>query len=144
MNQLSSGLIAHRAALLHFLADPGDNDESSAYEYFADGLLLVENGHIVRAGPAKNLLPTLPPSATLIEHHDKLIVPGFIDTHIHYPQTDVIASAGKQLLDWLENYTFPAEQKFVDAAHGDTVADFFLRRTATQWHYHSAGIQHRP
>jgi len=121
MNELT----AHRASVLHFLDDPGDNDIPASFEYFADGLLLVSAGRIVGVGPAKDLLPTLPASATVIEHYDKLIVPGFIDTHIHYPQTDVIASAGKQLLDWLENYTFPAERKFMDAVHGDAVANFF-------------------
>jgi guanine deaminase len=125
MNKPAGGLTAHRAALLHFLADPGDNDTPAAYEYFADGVLLVDAGRIVRAGPASALLPTLPPSTPVIEHHNKLIIPGFIDTHIHYPQTDVIASAGKQLLDWLENYTFPAERKFADAVHGNAVAEFF-------------------
>jgi guanine deaminase len=57
-------------------------------------------------------------------------MPGFIDAHIHYPQTDVIASHGKQLLDWLTDYTFPAEARFSDAAHAQAVAEFFLDELA--------------
>ena len=64
------------------------------------------------------------------EHGDALILPGFIDTHIHYPQTDVIASGGRNLLDWLEHYTFPAERRFEEAAHARAVAEFFFDELA--------------
>ncbi len=52
-------------------------------------------------------------------------MPGFIDTHVHYPQTEMIASYGEQLLEWLENYTFPFERKFTDIEYGKNVAEFF-------------------
>ncbi|MFX6819217.1 amidohydrolase family protein, partial [Acinetobacter baumannii] len=55
-----------------------------------------------------------------------LIVPGFVDAHVHYPQTDRIASHGEQLLDWLERHIFPAEKAFADRAHADAVAEVFL------------------
>jgi len=72
------------------------------------------------------LLPRLPADVEVISHPDCLLVPGFVDTHIHYPQTDVIGSGGRQLLDWLEDYTFPTERRFADATHAREVAEFFL------------------
>ena len=66
-----------------------------------------------------------------MEHHaDALIMPGFIDPHIHFPQTQVIASYGAQLLEWLEKYTFVEEQKFADPAHAARNAEFFLDELA--------------
>ncbi|MGQ0502781.1 MAG: guanine deaminase [Panacagrimonas sp.] len=120
------GLSAHRGALLHFLSDPGEHDAAAAYEYFDDGLLLVGDGAVQRIRPAKELLPQLPAGTPLTEHDDALLLPGFIDTHIHCPQTDMIASGGRQLLDWLADYTFPTEARFADYAHGREVAEFFL------------------
>lgn len=118
--------LAHRSALLHFTADPGDARQGPAIVHHADGLLLTEAGRVLACGPAAELLPTLGRDTAVIEHHDTLLMPGFVDTHIHYPQTDVIASGGQQLLDWLNDYTFPAEQGFADAAHAAQVAEFFL------------------
>jgi guanine deaminase len=118
-------LCAYRASVLHFLSDPGEQDAAESYEYFADGLLLVENGRIAALGSAERMLPLLPEGVKTVDYSDQLIIPGFVDTHIHYPQTDIIGSAGKDLLDWLEHYTFPAEQKFADYEHGREVAEFF-------------------
>ncbi len=121
---------AHRGALLHFRGDPGAHDAAESYEYFPDGLLVVEAGRVVRVGPAAELLP-YKGNIRVVEHGDRLLMPGFIDTHIHYPQTDVIGSGGANLLDWLENYTFPVEQKFGDATHAREVAEFFLDELLT-------------
>jgi guanine deaminase len=117
---------AFRASILHFLSDPGDGDAADSFEYFDDGLLVVGAGKVQALGPARDLLGTLPEGAAVEDHSGNLIVPGFVDTHIHYSQTDVIASAGRDLLHWLEHYTFPEEQKFADAAHASEVAEFFL------------------
>lgn len=116
---------AYRAALLHSLADPNEGDAEASHEYHEDGVLLVEDGHVVCAGPAATLLPTLK-GVKLTTYPDALIVPGFIDTHIHYPQVGVIGSYGAQLLDWLNTYTFPAEGAFHDTSHAGNTADFFL------------------
>ncbi len=122
-----SQLKAWRAAIIHCIADPKDVGVEHAYEYFEDGLLIVDNDKISAIGHAKDLLATLP-ADTLIEHHPEgLITPGFIDTHIHYPQTDMIGSYGEQLLTWLNTYTFPEEGKFHDKAHARDVADRFLQ-----------------
>jgi len=126
----NSSYCAHRGAVLHFLSDPGAHDDPHSYEFIADGLLLIDNGLISAIGPATALLPTLPADLPIVEHGDNILLPGFIDTHIHYPQTDVIASGGRQVLDWLEDYTFPAERKFADASHAQEVAEFFLDELA--------------
>ncbi|OYT85519.1 MAG: guanine deaminase [Pseudomonas sp. PGPPP4] len=118
--------IAHRAALLHSLADPAEVGLDASYEYHADGLLLVANGRIQAMGPATELLPTLPAGTPVIEHPHALITPGFIDTHIHYPQTGMIASYAEQLLDWLDTYTFPTEGTFTDPAKAAKVAEVFV------------------
>ena len=68
----------------------------------------------------------MPPGTVVDEYPDCLILPGLIDTHIHYPQTQVIASYGAQLLEWLNRYTFVEEQKFSDTAHAADIAEFFL------------------
>lgn len=117
---------AYRAAILHSLADPAAVGVEQSYEYFEDGILLIENGKVAQVGAAAELLPKL--AGVEIQHHrDALITPGFIDTHIHYPQTGMIASYGEQLLDWLNTYTFPTEQQFEDKAHASDVAAIFLK-----------------
>jgi guanine deaminase len=117
---------AHRGAILHFLSDPGETGAPGSYEFFEDGLLIVEGGRVTALGPAKSLLPGLAETVPVTRHANSLLMPGFIDTHIHYAQTDVIASGGQQLLDWLRDYTFPAEARFADGAVAAEVADFFL------------------
>ncbi len=117
---------AYRAALLHCLADPREAHSEQCVEYFDDGLLLVRNGIIERIGPATELLGELPAGCEVVEYPDALITPGFIDTHIHYPQLGIIGSYGAQLLDWLQSYTFPAEARFADPAHAREQAERFL------------------
>src|SRR5262249_658449 len=86
----------------------------------------VEEGRVKSVGPAASVLAGLAGTARVIECADRLILPGFVDTHIHYPQTDMIASYGEQLLDWLERYTYPIEAAFANAGHARDVAEFFL------------------
>ncbi|XLX38775.1 guanine deaminase [Ectopseudomonas mendocina] len=117
---------AYRAAILHSLADPAVVGVEQSYEYFEDGILLIENGKVAQVGAAAELLPKL--AGIEVQHYrNALITPGFIDTHIHYPQTGMIASYGEQLLDWLNTYTFPTEQQFEDKAHASDVAAIFLK-----------------
>ena len=99
---------------------------SRAYSLIEDGAVLVAGGLIEAVGEARDILARAPPSAVIDDHSGLLIMPGFIDAHVHYPQTQVIGSYGAQLLDWLYNYTFVEEQKFADPAHCARVADFFL------------------
>ena len=87
---------------------------------------MVADGRVVSVGGYADLAATLPPRTPIEDLRGKWIVPGFVDTHIHYAQTDVIASPGEQLLTWLERYTFPEEGRFGDEAYARQVADFFL------------------
>jgi guanine deaminase len=125
---MSTGRIAYRGTLVDFTDNPRAVGES-ALRHVEDGLLVVSDGKVESAGPAAAALATLPPATKVVDHSGKLLMPGFIDAHIHYPQTDVIASHGKQLLDWLTDYTFPTEGRFSDPAHAAAVAEFFLDET---------------
>jgi len=117
---------ALRASILHCLADPGEASKSSAYEYFDDGLLVIDAGHIVAAGDATRLMNELPGDVPVTDHSGKLIIPGFVDCHVHFPQLDIIGSYGAQLLDWLNQYAFPVEAKFSDLDHAREVASVFV------------------
>lgn len=118
---------AYRAAILHSLDDPALVGVQASYEYFADGVLVVEDGRISALGAASEVLPTLTDEVEVTHYPDALITPGFIDTHIHFPQTGMVGSYGEQLLDWLNEYTFPCEGQFADKAHADGVAQIFLK-----------------
>ena len=117
---------ALRGRLLSFLDDPASVGAAASHSYVEDGLLVIAEGRIARLGEAKDLLGTLPEGLPVDHYPGDLILPGFIDPHIHYPQTQVIASYGTQLLDWLERYAFVEEQKFADPDHAARVAAFFL------------------
>ena len=117
--------IAYRASIFHCLADPQSAAESDAIEYFHDGLMIVRDGVVLTLGQAGDLLPGLSGNTRLVDLSGKLVVPGFVDCHVHFPQTDIIASYGEQLLDWLNRYAYPAEQKFSDNEHARDVAEFF-------------------
>ena len=111
------------ADLLDFSAAPAWGSTGMAGVRFRPNhwLLIGDNGRIVDA------LPQAPgPDWQRIDHRGKLLLPGFIDTHVHCPQLDVIASHGAGLLDWLETYTFPAEQRWADPAVAQTGAAVFL------------------
>jgi guanine deaminase len=105
---------AIRADLLDFTADPGwgvPSDTSPGLRWRPNHWLLVENGRIagVQAEAPDD-------SWTCKDHRGQLLMPGFIDTHVHMPQLEVIASYGTELLHWLETYTFPAELRYADPA----------------------------
>ncbi|MDJ1157064.1 guanine deaminase [Chelatococcus sp. SYSU_G07232] len=117
---------AIRGRLLIFLAPPAGAGDSASYRYIADGLVTIRDGRIAAVGEARDLLGALPADTRVDHHPDGLIVPGFIDPHIHFPQTQVIASYGAQLLEWLQKYTFVEEQRFADPHHAAEQARFFF------------------
>ena len=123
---MSASRQAFRASFLHLLDDPGTDIESAAVEYVDDGVLVVEEGRIAAMGPADKLLGSLPEGTPLTDYRGHLVVPGFVDTHVHYPQLDMIAAYGAKLLDWLESYAYPAERAFADSQHAEVAAQFFL------------------
>lgn len=95
--------------------------------YEADGLVLIEEGLITASGSYSSFKHKLM-GHELVHYPDALILPGFIDTHVHYPQTQIIGSYGNQLIDWLNEYTFVAEQQFADAEHASQVSELFLEQ----------------
>jgi guanine deaminase len=118
---------AIRGRLLSFLRVPRGAGDAESYRYIDDGLVLIAgDGRIEAVGPARELMSGLPAGAQVAHHPGALIMPGFIDPHIHYPQTQVIASYGAQLLEWLTKYTFVEEQKFADREHAARNVEFFL------------------
>ncbi len=110
--------------LLSVPADPAEAGPAAILHH-PDGLLAVEDGHVAGFGARADLAPRFAGAAT-VDFPGGLIVPGFVDTHIHYPQTDSIAAHGEQLLEWLGRHIYPAEAAFADRAHADEVAGFFL------------------
>ena len=117
---------AIRASLLHCVDDPGPAADPDALRFFDDGVLIVDDGRISRIGPAAELLREAGGDVPVIDRRGLLLVPGFVDCHVHFPQIDIVASYGRQLLDWLENYAYPAEAKLADAAYAAAVAERFV------------------
>jgi guanine deaminase len=114
-----------RGRVLSFTDDPAAGG-SSAHSVIDDGAVLVAGGLIEAVGEARDVLVQAPAGVPVDDHAGSIITAGFIDAHIHYPQTQVIGSYGAQLLDWLNDYTFVEEQKFADPAHCARIAEFFL------------------
>jgi guanine deaminase len=117
---------AIRGPAATYLADPfaaGD----AALRYEPDALIVIEDGRIRAFGAYDALSPSLPAGTVVTRYRrDELILPGFLDLHVHYPQLEIIGSFGKRLIDWLEQYTYPAEQAFADEAHAREMARLFL------------------
>lgn len=120
-----SSLKAIRSAFLDFVADPFQTPELESVRFVADGLLAIEDGKIKELG-AFDELESKYAQIPLTHYPGMLIMPGFIDTHVHFPQTEIIAAYGEQLLEWLHKYTFPVERKFSAKAYAKQVAAFFL------------------
>jgi guanine deaminase len=121
-------MTAVRGPALTFTGDPFRDGLDATMVHEPDAIVAMAGGHIVHFGPASLVAPLLPAGTDVRDFgKDALISAGFIDTHVHYPQTPMIASHGAQLLDWLNRYTFPTELKFADKAHARTVAKLFLQ-----------------
>lgn len=116
---------AYRASLFHLLGDPATGSRPLD-TWFDDGVLVIEDGHIVEAGDWNAIGTKFGGDIAVTHYPGALIVPGFVDAHVHYPQIDMIASPGGQLLDWLANYTFPSEKRFADPKVAAETASFFL------------------
>jgi guanine deaminase len=115
-----------RGSLLFFTADPQFAGED-AWQYIDDGLLAVDDAGLITQAGAYSELPGLwDDGANVVDYRGKILMPGFVDCHIHYPQTEMIAAYGTQLLDWLETHTFPVESQFVDYDYGVRIAERFV------------------
>lgn len=115
-------LRAFRGEILSVARDPRHHADAVRHE--PDGMLVVEDGIVVARGTHADLAERY--EQVPVEHLRGLVVPGFVDAHVHYPQMDSIAAHGAQLLDWLDRHIFPAERAFAEQAHADAVAAVFL------------------
>lgn len=125
---VSAQVVGYKGEVLYFLSNPSKN--ADAYKYYKDGVLYVENGRVLEAGNFEQLKSAYK-NAKIIDYSGKLIIPGLIDAHIHYPQTEMVAAYGDQLLDWLNNYTFPTERNFSNSTYASRVANLFLDQLVT-------------
>ncbi|WP_422021465.1 guanine deaminase [Roseibium sp.] len=122
---MQSDRLMLRGRLLTFNAEPFGAEDTSAYDYIEDGALLIENGMILARGEFSDLIGDAG-GTEIVDHRPHLLMAGFIDTHIHFPQVQVIASWGAQLLDWLNTYTFPEETRFANDDHAAAMACRFF------------------
>ena len=122
-------LTAIRGAALSYSKDPFRHPLEECVVYESDALVVMQDGLISQFGPASELMESLPEGTEVTLYENCLILPGFIDCHVHYPQTEIIGVYGKHLLDWLEKYTFVAEQNFKDRDHASNTAKVFLRES---------------
>jgi guanine deaminase len=128
MSATSSRPTAVRGPVLTFTGDPFRDglDETMVHE--PDAIVVLQDGHISQFGPADRIARLLPPNTEIRDFgRDALISAGFVDSHVHFPQTPMIAAYGAQLLDWLNRYTFPTELKYVDKEFARDIARVFLR-----------------
>lgn len=110
-----------RGRVLSFHADPAETDDS--HRFWENGAILVEEGRILTVGDYAEVKA---PEAREIDHHPHIIMAGFVDPHIHFPQVQVVAAWAAQLLDWLNDHTFPIEAQYRDPAHAARMAEAFL------------------
>lgn len=113
-----------RGDVFYFLLSPKAGWKN--YRYIPDGALVVHQKRIVDVGPFNEMKKRYGESAEVTDYTGRLIMPGLIDAHIHYPQSEVLGMYGCRLLDWLEGYTFPAEQEFVFPEQAEKTARFFV------------------
>jgi len=125
MSQATSSR-AIRATLLQCVADPSERGDA-AIEYFDDGLLWIEHGHVRAFGPYAVLADQLPKGIPVEDRRGCLLIPGLIDTHTHYPQLSIAASPGGTLFEWLSRSAFPAEAAMDDRVAAELLAERFIR-----------------
>ena len=113
---------------LRFTGNPLSDSWEETVHIDSDGGVLIEGAQIKAVGRADDLRKAHP-QATVQDYGDRLICPGFVDAHVHYPQTAIIASWGKRLIDWLNSYTFPEEMRLSDPAYARDIAGRYLDLT---------------
>jgi guanine deaminase len=115
-----------RGRTLSFVRRPEARDDHASYVFEEDGALLLADGRIMAAGSYDEVLGKAPAGVEVIDHRPHLLMAGFIDPHIHFPQMQVTASYAANLLEWLNTYTFVEEQRFADLAHAERFATLFF------------------
>lgn len=135
MNDSSPDFLHHdtslkgiRGEVLSFHKDPWLTDPEDCYTYFPDGLVIILDGKIVETGEYRVLIEKYPDLANIDDYRGALIMPGFIDCHAHYVQSPMIGSFGDTLLEWLNQYAFPTESRFINKDFAGEVAAVFFRQ----------------
>jgi guanine deaminase len=117
---------ALRGRAIDFRDDPFQKSPADSVTLYDDALVIME-GPVIRAvGPYAALRRSIPSGVVPVEYPDAILSAGFVDTHVHYPQVEMIGAYGEQLLTWLEKYTFPTEAKFRDAQYAAATAKLFM------------------
>jgi len=114
-----------RGRVLSFNDAPNARDDSDSYTYIEDGALYLKDGKIMLRGEYADVVKAAPDGAKIIDHRPHILMAGFIDTHIHFPQMQVLASYAGSLLEWLNTYTFVEEQRFADIDHARMIGGHF-------------------
>lgn len=121
-----------RGTILTYKDDPFLRTEDQCYDIYNDGLIVYQDGIVIEVGEYADIAPKYPNIGTVDEYKDAVILPGFVDCHVHYVQSPMIGSFGDTLLAWLNQYTFPTEGKFKDKAFADGVAKEFFKQILQQ------------
>jgi guanine deaminase len=117
--------------VLSFTDDPFIVEAENCYRHISKGMVFIRDGKIEKVGQAADLKSLIEETDTVHDHGDKLIMAGFVDTHVHYPQVGIIGSYGTQLIEWLNTYTFPEEGRFGDKNYALETAKFFVNQCLT-------------
>jgi len=127
---MGNPLTAIRGPVLTYTGDAFRDGLESTMRYEPDAIVAMAEGSITHFGPASEVRAQLPKDTVVKEYgNDTLIMAGFIDCHTHYPQTQIVGAYGGELIDWLNKYTFIAEQQFADPTHAREVAKAFLQES---------------
>ena len=122
-----------RGEMVTFHEDPFlIEDESKCYSHYSDGLVVMQDGKILAAGNYADIYPLYPELKDIDSYDNSVIIPGMIDTHVHYVQSPMIGSFGDTLLKWLNQYTFPTEGRFKDPEFAKSVAELFMAQILKQ------------
>ena len=115
-----------RGRTLTFNRKPSSANDTGSFNYSDDSAILIKDGIIEKIGSFEEIKSKLPNNINIIDHRPNLIVPGFIDTHLHFPQVQIVASYASNLLEWLNKYTFIEEQKYRNISHSKAMAKKFF------------------
>ncbi|WP_076411687.1 guanine deaminase [Shewanella sp. UCD-KL12] len=127
--EYNNTLKAIRASMLDIACvvdDPADIEKN--LRYIEDGLLLITNGRIEWVGEWEEGKDKIPEGVRVRSYPGKIVMPGFVDTHIHYPQSEMVGAYGEQLLEWLDNYVFPTEVRYKDKDYAKEMSEFFVKQ----------------
>ena len=129
---MSAKQTAIRGTVARFNKNPFLAGPDYAFDVIEDAIIVIENGKIAALDSADAILAEhkLNDTTVVESYTDAVIIPGFIDSHVHAAQIDVAAAYGEKLLDWLNKYTFPGEMRLKDEAYGKVIAQMFIKECA--------------